>query len=607
MRMMPRSAALPVTPTLLPPPPPCLPCRSLNPYVANSFGNWAVPHRLPIQSAPASPANAGTSSFGMSGVNAHAILAPPAAVGAAAAAPAAPLAWQRGLRCLVEALVPLHPLLATAVKAKQSLAFRLPLSRPALAFLWDHKVQGAPIMPGAAYLEMAAAAGRTLLRLPEPAVALTAAAIAAPLRLPSTKHADSVVVSAEVVLATGEISIRSGPAGSRGAAKGSKAAGSKVAPETLHLRGTLVSVAAAVVAALQPVAARALSADAVRAACQEPRDTAAVYKGLHGAGLQYGPVFRRLRGIQQGDGSAAAALTGGDSVQHQSDADVSGFLLHPAMLDSCLQLGALVQEPAADGASPAEAGAFVPAGLAAYLVQLPLQQGRGVHAVVRRSPEAARRAAGATYRDHTLQSASGAVLAALDGLEAKQLHAAGSRPPAGAKQAAEVVYEVAWQAAARAELAAERPSVSALALSLPGSSAMPLAAASAGLLALQGALQQRAAAVHLRTQDDMPAGLAGSGAAPSGNALWGMLRSFAAEAPAVSHGGVRFDAATPAAAAAGGALVLAGSTGGSSPSDFYGSRVRAGAAMHAALLPSSRVRAAAGPYHLMPKPRGAFR
>lgn len=104
---------------LVQPAPLCLPhCRSINPYVANSFAGWAVPHRLPIQSAPAAPANAGTSSFGMSGVNAHAIITPrstevPATAGALPSA-----TWQRSLRCFVEVLVPLHPLLGAAVKVR---------------------------------------------------------------------------------------------------------------------------------------------------------------------------------------------------------------------------------------------------------------------------------------------------------------------------------------------------------------------------------------------------------------------------------------------------------------------------------------------------------
>lgn len=90
--------------------------RSINPYVANSFGNWAVPHRLPIQSAPSSTETAGTSSFGMSGVNAHAIIRRPAEGDGAAAAGVPSLPFQRSTRCFVEVLVAGHPLLGVATK-----------------------------------------------------------------------------------------------------------------------------------------------------------------------------------------------------------------------------------------------------------------------------------------------------------------------------------------------------------------------------------------------------------------------------------------------------------------------------------------------------------
>ena len=57
--------------------------RNLNPYVGESLAGWKVGHRLPIQASPAVTPDqampcAGTSSFSMSGVNAHAIISAPA-------------------------------------------------------------------------------------------------------------------------------------------------------------------------------------------------------------------------------------------------------------------------------------------------------------------------------------------------------------------------------------------------------------------------------------------------------------------------------------------------------------------------------------------------
>ena len=465
-------------------------------------------------------------------------------------------------------------------------------------------------MPGAAYFEMAAAAGCTLLRVAEPAVALTGAAIAAPLRLPAAAEAGSVVLAADVALVGGGISIRSA------AGQASKAADGKAA-ETLHLQGSLAAVGASAAAAAPP-AALSLSLDAVRAACQQPQDTAAVYSGLQAAGLQYGRAFRQLRGIKRGDSSAAARL--GSSRSFQADADVSGFLLHPALLDSGLQLGALVPEPAAGSSSAAadaaDGGAFVPAGLSVYLIQRPVQQGSALHAIVRRSPDSPRKAPGATSRDHALLSGTGTVLAVLDGLEAKQLGGSGaaaakSAAAAAAKQASDILYDVAWQAAGLAS-GAVAPLAKAAVQRLPSGRTVPLAAASSSLLVLQAAMQQQVAAVQLQTVAQQPSGsiapAASDQAASSETALWGMLRAFAQEAPAVAHGGVRRD---PLAASQGSSsssrMLVSHASPAARESDGYGSLMQGGAALTAALLPSSGAHPAPGPNHLMPKPRGAFR
>ncbi len=461
-------------------------------------------------------------------------------------------------------------------------------------------------MPGAAYFEMAAAAGRTLLRLAEPAVALTGATIAAPLRLPAAAEAGAVTVTADVALLTGSISIRSA------AGQASKATSGKAATDTLHLQGSLSAVAAAAPIPAS-AAAHSLSLDAARAACQLPQDTAAVYSGLHAAGLQYGPAFRQMRSIQRGNSSAAARLGSGAA---QTDADVSGFLMHPAMLDSGLQLGALVPEASRDGAAAAaaEGGAFVPAALAVYLVQRPVQQGSGVHAFVRRSPEGASKAAGSTFRDHALVSATGAVLAVLDGLEAKQLgggaSAAAKAATAAKQQTVELLYNVAWQAATLATEAAA-PTADAAVQKLPSGMAVPLAPASSSLLVLQHAMQQQAGAIQLHTMADAaPGSIAAAGpaqAATSGSDLWGMLRAFAQEAPAIGHGGVRFDPVASSSTSSRSRLLVTTSTSAAKASDGYGSLVQAGAALSAVLLPSSAAQPMPGPYHFMPRPRGAFR
>ena len=581
--------------------------------MANSFAGWQAPHRLPLQAAPAATGSAGTSSFGMSGVNAHAIIAR-ADAAASAGSGLTQLAWQRSLCCYVEVLTPLHPLLGTASRPKQQeLQLALALgSRPALAFLWDHRVQGGAIMPGAAYFEAAVAAGHVLLRLAEPRLALTAAVIAAPLKLAEPASSEpGAVLSVTLGLATGEVSLRSRAAALPAPAGRSKREAAPPPPETLHLRGTLALFAAAAGAACGSSPAGAVpSADAARAACREPQATAAVYRGLAEAGLQYGPAFRLMRGIRKGGAGAAASLCSAER-----DADVSGFLLHPALLDNSLQLGAVVPEPEAEGAG-GQAAASVPAGLAVYALQQPLPQHGTLQALVRRSGAAARKAAAATYRDHTLLGSCGSVLAVLDGLEAKQLAGGGAAAARGAAAKQEqqqlVLYEVAWLAAEVAQQPggddSRQLAPGAVRLALAGGAEpLPLAAGALGLL--QGVLRQQLPSLELHTVATSAAGSAGrAGAAEaSSSGLWGMLRAFGQEVPAISYGGSRGDAHALQRASITAGMVLGTHSAEQHMADGYGSLRQGSAVLRAALLPSRGVRQALEPFHLMPRPRGAFR
>lgn len=119
--------------------------------MASSLEGWRAPCRLPIQHAAACSGYAGTSSFGMSGVNAHAIIqAVPSDLHLPnSESTSSGTRWMR--QNFQAPLFPVgHPLLHVASRPSKAVTeFRLPTNRWNLAYLLDHRVQGKALFPGA--------------------------------------------------------------------------------------------------------------------------------------------------------------------------------------------------------------------------------------------------------------------------------------------------------------------------------------------------------------------------------------------------------------------------------------------------------------------------
>ena len=153
---------------------PIMHLRTLNPYVTAALGGWArhgaqtltLSAALPRQLCPSQPLEnlSGTSSFGMSGVNAHALLAAPTLGQLRSSSGQTPnpvLTWRRA-RFWPHALA--HAALAAAAAAAAASAvFAMDLRAPALGFLGDCRLAGRALVPPAALLEAAAAACQALL------------------------------------------------------------------------------------------------------------------------------------------------------------------------------------------------------------------------------------------------------------------------------------------------------------------------------------------------------------------------------------------------------------------------------------------------------------
>ena len=139
------------------------------------------------------PACVGTSSFSMSGVNAHAVLECRPNDGSAASP--MPVLWRRKAFGMPWPVPSGHPLLYTAAAVRHGSAeglarFSMRLDRPCVAFLGDHTVHGAALLPAAAMCEAASAAAAALLRSTSRRVAVLAATIGAPFRLPPSSSGE---------------------------------------------------------------------------------------------------------------------------------------------------------------------------------------------------------------------------------------------------------------------------------------------------------------------------------------------------------------------------------------------------------------------------------
>ena len=187
--------------------------RDLNPHAAAALDDWrrasgggggaTAPRAL--AAAPGLTIDGclvGASSFGMSGVNAHAVVG--AAPGGGAIAPPS-LPWRH-----TRAWHGPHPhrLVMPAQGGGGATAlFSARLDAPSLAWLRDHVVRGRPLLPAAASLEAASAAAAMLLyggRVVDAVPAVTGVAFLAPVSLGTT-----TTLSVSMSLADGSIAVGS--------------------------------------------------------------------------------------------------------------------------------------------------------------------------------------------------------------------------------------------------------------------------------------------------------------------------------------------------------------------------------------------------------------
>ena len=418
---------------------------------------------------------------------------------------------------------------------------------PAISYLSDHRVQGSPILPAAALLELCLASASTLA--PKQQLAVVNSSIMS-----------AVSLTESVGLITCGITPADGSC--------------RVSTHTTHFSATLAAPA------------QLVSTNAVDTRSAVAHHAVVATLGLWGD-----------EGVIASVGGATAAV----AVDRAKD--ISSYWLHPAALDSCLQLGAVVPEHIQGAEDFSEGVSFVPVGAQLFHVpeKLTLGQQLMTSASIGSGQGNAANSASSSFRDHAVHSSSQGMHAWLEGLQAKATKSSTSAPvDAGSLAQSNSMYEVVWltdspRLSSRDTLLAQASH--GLSAAVMGKSVVGVADA---LRVMQEAQVQGMKQLDLTTPA-LPSGMARqlSSSSADSAAMWGLLRAFAQEHPAVTVSAESVDSSPSAAA------INASLDSTEARSNAFGVTIRSNTAQQPMLLPST-VSAAPQPYQLRPKPRGAI-
>ncbi|MGA5820361.1 SDR family NAD(P)-dependent oxidoreductase [Kitasatospora sp. NPDC094028] len=309
-----------------------------------------------------------------------------------------------------------HPVLGTRLPsavAPGTVHFGARVDLAGLPYLRDHRVAGAAVLPASLILDAALTAARRTLGGGHAVVE-------------DVRFTRLTVVPESAEDATVQLVLHEEAAGTG----------------TLRLytrepaaRGDWTEVASGRYRDAPPPAAHS-TLPALRERCAEVLDTAGHYAGLGRAGLEYGPAFQGVERLWGGAHEALARL--------REPAGVSGdrdpYLIHPALLDSCLQALA-----AALGG--ADAATFLPVGVGAFTLTGDGRAVRWAHATV---PDAAGDGAEISGGRVELFDEAGHPVGVLDRITLRRLEPAGDQDPV-----AEALFDLAWQPAAAAGAAVD--------------------------------------------------------------------------------------------------------------------------------------------------------
>jgi myxalamid-type polyketide synthase MxaD len=317
-----------------------------------------------------------------------------------------------------------HPLLGEALRAAEPGGGELreiDLDERTLHYLADHRVQSAVLLPGAAFVEMAAAAASDGDAVPTPPI-LEEVVFERALLLPESGASRVQLALHRAPDGGGSFAIYSRPAGADGTAGG----------WTRHARGRFRPAAAT-------VESPATDLTAARERCPRPLAREEFYAAMDARDLRYGPRFRAVDEIRQGDGEAVYAVRLPAAVAGETGL----YRVHPVLLDACLQgVAATLEARAGD--------TYLPGGI--ERVSWSGRPGQEVlcHARLRSAGNGQDGQGGRLLADVGIFTPDGAPLGRIEGLALEPLEVAA---PAMTRNPEDCLYQVIWRSQPRREAA----------------------------------------------------------------------------------------------------------------------------------------------------------
>jgi acyl transferase domain-containing protein/acyl-CoA synthetase (AMP-forming)/AMP-acid ligase II/NADPH:quinone reductase-like Zn-dependent oxidoreductase/acyl carrier protein len=226
-----------------------------------------------------------------------------------------------------------------------------------LRYLNDHKVRGSVVFPAAAYLEMARAVSAELFGTGSQV--LSNISFQEALILPASGTRTLQLVASPASGGSASFQIYSSNANMNGYHENSS--------WTLHASGDLRMEVADLVRCTE----EQFSLDEIRVRCPQRKTSAEFYASLKNSGLEYGPSFQGVEKLWCGHREALAEVRLPPNVipVWQTNGKSDGTWIHPALLDSCLQVFAAALPENGNGSG--RKWTYLPTGVASlrYLVR----------------------------------------------------------------------------------------------------------------------------------------------------------------------------------------------------------------------------------------------